>query len=151
MADYRAKRHSVLDTLKKDLGRGFLDKEVTIRGTKFKLHTLNEDEETWADSYTRSSSPIAMLNSRKAPRLAASIRALNDVPIGELFSYPDDMPQEAKKGLEENPVQKKFWIREQMLYFLAEDAGRPFIIELYEALSQLEEERNEALKEIPKS
>lgn len=152
MADYnKAKRNSVLESLKKDLAKGFIEKEVTFHGFKFKLHTLNEDEETWADSYVRSTTPVAMLNSRKAPRLAASIRAINDVPAEDLFGYPDDMPKELKKALDENSVQKKFWVREQMLYFLAEDSSRPFINELYEAQSALEDERDKAIQEIPNS
>jgi hypothetical protein len=151
MADYKANYHAVLETLKKDLAKGFLEDEVTVRGFKFKLHTLNEDEETWADSYIRSTTPVALLNSRKAPRLAASISAINGVPVTELFTYPDDMPKEVRQGLDDNPIQRRFWIREQMLYFLAEDAMRPFINELYEHLSKLEAKRDEAIKEVPNS
>ena len=150
MSDFRAKHHAVLDNLKKDLRKGFLDKEVVVQGTKFKLFTLNEDEETWADSYIRSSTPMVMISSRKAPRLAAAIRSINGVNLPELFSFPDDMPADTKKALNDNPVQLKYWYREQMLYFLAEDSIRPFINELYDALTALEEERAEAIKAIPK-
>lgn len=151
MGEYKAKMHSVLETLKRDLSKGYLEKEITVRGCKFKLHTLNEDEETWADGYTRTSTALAMITSSKAPKLAASIAAVNDVPVAELFSYPDDMPKEVKRGFDDNPIQKKYWVREQMLYFLCEDANRLFINELYKAMSELEEEREKAAEQVPNS
>lgn len=149
MADYKAKRHSVLENLKKDLEKGYLEKDVTVQGYKFKLHTLNEDEEIWADGYTRTNTPLSMITSSKAPRIAAATAAINDVPTGELFTYPDDMPENTKKALAENAIQKRYWLREQMLYFLAEDGIRPFINELYQALSALEDERSRAFEQIP--
>lgn len=148
---YKAKRHSILESLKSDLSRGFLDKEVTVRGYKFKIHTLNEDEESWADAYVRVSTPLTMLNSRKAPRLAASIKAVNDIPVDQLFIYPDTMTDEQRKNLNDNPIQRRYWCREQMMLFLAEDAIRPFIDELYGEYSKLEEERDKAIAELPKN
>lgn len=149
MPDYKARRHSVLESLKKDLAKGCLEKEVTVRGYKFKIHTLNEDEETWADGYTRTSTALAMVNSSKAPKLAAAISFVNDVPTSELFTFPEDMPDEVKRGLNDNPIQRKYWLREQMLYFLAEDGIRPFINQLYSTLFELEQERDKAIEEIP--
>lgn len=149
--DYKAKRHSVLENLRKDLARGSLSSEVTIKGFKFKVATLNEDEETWADSYMRTNSPASMYTSRRAPRLAAAIRALNDVPVDELFTFPDDMPKGTKDRLLENPIDKRFWIRDQVLMFLLEEGNRGFITELYAELSKLDEQRDEAVKEIPNS
>lgn len=146
MADIKAKRSAVLEALKSELKRGFIDKEVVVSGHKFKLHTLNEDEETWADSLTRSNNVMATFSSRRAPRLAAAISEIDGSKVEELFLYPDDMPPEIKKGFDENPVSKRYWLRDQMLYFLAEDSNRPFISELYDNFEKLEAERDEAIK-----
>lgn len=151
MSDYRAKRSSVLDNLKKDIFKGYIDKIVEINGHKFKLHTLNEDDEVWADAYVRTSTALSMVTSRKAPRLAASIMEIDGVSANNLFEYPDDMPIEAKKSLDENPIQKRYWIYDQMLYFLLEESNRPFINELWSKFEELEKAREEALKELPKS
>jgi hypothetical protein len=149
--DYRAKRHTVLDNLKKDLSKGFIEQEVAVLNTKFKLRSLNEDAESWADGFVRSSSPLAMVNSRKAPRLAVAIQTVDGVSLDQLFMYPDDMPEKAKQALDENPIAKRYWLWEQMLYFLSEDAGRPFVNELYDALARMDESRDQSLEKIPNS
>lgn len=149
--ELRGKKHAALESLKKDLSQGYLEKEVTVSGHKFKLHTLNEDEETWADGYIKTLTPTAFLSSRKAPRLAAALMEVNGVPKGDLFGYPDDMPKEAKQALDENPERKKQWVREQMLLFLAEDGNRLFIERLYSALEELDQERAKAIEALPNS
>lgn len=149
--ELRAKRNVVLENLKKELAKGFLEKEVMVRGHKWLLHTLNEEEETWSDTFVNTASPAALLGSRKSPRLAASIKAMDGVPVDSLFLYPDDMPKEVQKALNEDEVRKRFWIRDQLLLFLNEDSHRVFIEELYSKFMELENDRNEAIKEVPKS
>ncbi len=151
MADYVAKRNPVLENLRKDLAQGYLDETVTIRGHLYKLTTLTEEEESWADTYIRTNSPASMYSSRRAPRLAAAIKELDGVVNHELFLFPDDMPEAVKKRLNENPIEKRYWIRDQLLMFLLEDGNRPFINDLYEVLSRLDNKRDEAIKEIPKA
>lgn len=149
--DVKAKKHPVLQALKQELAKGFIEDEFTISNHKFKLHTLNEDEETWSDSFVRPVSLTAAISSRKAPRLACSISALDGVPVDQLFQYPDDMKEDERKAMDENAVAKRYWVRDQMLYFLAEESFRPFINELAEKFNELEKRREEALKAIPKS
>ncbi len=151
MADYVAKRNPVLENLRRDLSKGFLDETVEISGHKYKLTTLTEDEETWADTYTRTNSPASMFSSRRAPRLAASIKELDGVLVQDLFLLPDDMPESVKKRYNENPIDKRYWVRDQMLMFLLEDGNRKYITDLYEVLNRLDEKRDAATKEIPKS
>jgi len=149
MVDFKAKKHSVLETLKKELSRGFLEREYTVSGHKFKLHTLNEEEESWADGFTRSTTVMASITSRKAPRLAVAISAIDDIPVDKLFDYPDDMPKEVQVELNTNNIARKYWIRDQVLYFFAEDSNRAFIVDLFDKLAELEKERDEALKVLP--
>jgi hypothetical protein len=151
MADLKAKRSSKLQLLKQELSRGFIEKDFEIAGHTFKLSTLSEDDETWADTYLRISTPAAMISSRKAPRLASAIRAIDGEPREVLFQFPDDMSPEMKKALSENAVQLRYWYNDQMLYFLLEDSNRPFINLLWEKYESLEKDREEAFKELPKS
>lgn len=148
--DYRAKKHAVLEGLKKDLSKGFIEEEVEIRGHKFKMHTLNEEEEGWCDAFVNMSTPSSMISSRRGPRVATSITAVDGVSLSELFSYSDDMTEEQKKNLDKDPVQKNYWYRSQMLYYLMEAAHRPFISDLAEALSKMESRVTEVVKELPK-
>lgn len=149
MSDIKAKKNKLLETLKSELSRGFIETEVKVLGHNFKLRTLNEDDEVWADSFLRTNSAAAMLSSRKAPRLAAAIASIDNVDANGLFEYPDTMSADDKKVLDENPVQKKYWLHAQMLMFLSEDANRDFINVLWDSYSKMEEQRAEAIKQIP--
>lgn len=150
MAEYKAKRHSILDNLKSELLRGFLKREYMVANHKFSLSTLNDEEETWADAYMRPTNMMATISSRKAPRLACAIKAIDDVDVERLFTYPDDMPKDIKASMEDNPIQKKFWIRDQVFNFLSEETNRSFVNELFEKFNELEKERDGVIKELPK-
>ncbi len=149
MDNVRAKRHSVLETLRKDLAKGFISKEVLLGDYTFVLHTLNEDDEIYCDQYVRTISPLSLATSRKTPRLAASIRSINNIATGDLFGYPDDMPLEVRNEIDKDPIRKKYWTYDQMQVFLAEDCVRPFINRLYEEYEELEKKRDEAIGELP--
>lgn len=149
--DYKAKRHSILDSLKADLVKGSKETEVSIMGRKFKLTTLSEDEEVWADGYIRNSTTMALISSRRAPRLAAAIKSIDGVSVAQLFMYPDDMEKAKRDELDKNEIMHKWWVREQVLLFLSEDSCRPFITTLYDEYEKMESDRADAIKEIPNS
>jgi hypothetical protein len=149
MAEGKAKRHAVLEALKTDLSRGFLEKTVTVNKFKFVLSTLNEDDEVWADSFVRTSSTMSIVTSVRVPRLACSIKSVNEIPADKLFEYPEDMPKEVQQELDKSDVRKKYWVHTQMMLFLSESGIRPFVNDLYKEYETLESQRNEALKEIP--
>lgn len=149
--EYKAKRSHVLDSLKKDLMKGYRESTVDIYGRSFVLKTLNEDEEIWADGYVRATSTLSIISSRKAPRLAASIKSIDNCDVATLFDYPDSMTDAKRKELDSNIILRRYWVREQMLLFLSEDSSRKFVNKLYEAFEELEKQAAEAIKEIPNS
>jgi len=152
MSDFTgAKRHAILKTLSTDLAKGFIEDTVKVGGHTFKIATLNEDEESWSDTFIRTSSPASIYSSRKAPRLAAAIKSIDEIPVAELFTYPEDMKPDVRERLNENPIQKQFWLRNEMLLFLCEEGNRTWINELYETLSKLDDKRDEATKQIKNS
>jgi hypothetical protein len=148
--EYRAKYHQVIADLRTDLAKGHLEDTFDVGGHKYVMHTLNEDEETWADTFVRTNSPASMISSRKAPRIAAAIKSIDGVAISGLFSYPDDMPKDNKQRLDNNPIEKQYWLRDQMLYLLADDGFRSYTNELFACLVKLDERRDEAIKVLPK-
>lgn len=147
--DYKSKRNKILEDLKQDLLKGRREKEVTLFGRRFKLATLNEDEESWADSYIRSTSTMAIISTKKAPALAVAIREIEGQPVSSLFDYPEDMPAEVRAVLDKNQIQRSYWVREQMLMFLAEDSNRKFVTSLYDAYEELLRESDEAMGKLP--
>lgn len=150
MPEYKAKRHTLINTIATELRKGFIEDSITIDSHKYRLRTLTEDEEVWADQFMRGNSPLTMITSRKAPRLAAALISIDDIAVADLFDYPDDMPDAYKKSLNENKTEKRYWLCLQVLYFLTDDSCRPFIVKLYDCLDALYNKRDEAMKEIPK-
>jgi hypothetical protein len=149
--DNKAKRHALLKTLSSELSKGFIEDVVKVDGHSFKLTTLNEDEESWADGFIQAPNPASIYSSRKAPRLAAAIKSIDGLTIAELFTYPDDMEKAYRSRLDENPIAKQIWLRSQLLEFLSAEGNRPWINKLYTALSALDDKREEATKEIKNS
>ena len=145
MADkVKAKLHAALSRFKEEVKKGFIEKTVEISGTKFTLHTLNEDEEVWADTYTRPTSPMSYLSSRRAPRLSVAIKAVNDVPVAELFTAPDDLSDDEKEKLKDSST-KRYWLYLQLMAFLAEDVPSSVVEKLYAEYETLLKERDESL------
>lgn len=149
MAEYRAKRSAKLELLKEELKKGFIEEEFEVGGHKWRLRTLTEDDECWADTYLRTMSTAAILSSRKAPRLAVSIVSLDGELTKDMFGIPDDMPAEAKKDLQDNPVRFKYWLYDQMLYFLLEEGNRSFVNGLWEKYEALTTKREESAPAVP--
>lgn len=148
MPDNKAKPSKAILALKEELKKGFIDTEVTVRGHVFKLRTLTEDDETWADSFVRSISPMSMINSRKAPRVAASIMSIDGTPASDLFEFSDSMPEEEKKQISSDAHSKRYWLYNQLLMFLMEDSNRHFITELYAAYEKMEQSAVDGIKEV---
>lgn len=149
MADV-AKKHKVLQDLKREVQIGFIDQEFVVRGRKFKLKTLNEEEETWSDQFVQTGgTPYAMIVSSRSPKLAVSITHIDDVPVSDLFEYPEEWSKEQRADLDTNPLRKKFWLRTQMMQFLANDLDREFILELFKAFKELDDRRSEVIKQVP--
>jgi hypothetical protein len=140
----KSKVHAALSKFKEEVKKGFLEKVVEIAGTKFTLQTPTEDEEVWSDTYTRPTSAISYMSSRRAPRLSVAIKKVNDIPISDIFTPSDSTSDEEKEKLKE-PETKRYWLYLQMMAFLAEEIPPPVVEKLYEAYEELLKERTSAL------
>jgi hypothetical protein len=136
--DIRAKRHSLLENLKRDLSKGFVEKEVTIDGHRYRLHTLNEEEESWVDAHVPMNATIASFTQKRAPRVAVALTHIDSLATHELFTYPDSMSKEQKDVLENDQESKKLWLREQVLLFICEEGNRGFVNKLNDELLTME-------------
>lgn len=146
---YRAKRHQVLTDLKVELHKGYIEDEIELSGHKFKLKTLSEEEELWTDTYTIGSTAMAIMSSMRLPKLAVAIVSIDDLPVSKLFDFPDDMEEKVKKGIVEDEVRMKYWLRDQMMMYLSEDTVRPFVSKLWEKFAEMDKRRADAMAAIP--
>lgn len=150
MAD--AKKHKILLDLKKEIQVGFIDQEFDIRGHKFKLKTLNEEEETWSDQFLLSTgTPYAMIVSARAPKLAVSITHIDGTSVADLFEYPEEWSPEQRRDMDTNALRKSYWLRTQLMTYLQKDMDRELIMDLFKAFQTLDERRTEVIKQLPNS
>lgn len=148
MALENSKRHKILNDLKQEISRGFITEEVTVLGRVFKLKTLNEEEEAWSDQFLQPATAYSILASARVPKLALSIVSIDGLAPDQLFEYPDNWSFEEKEGHEKNAVRKLYWLRTEMMKFLA-DLDRSTILELWSAYSKLDQRRAEVIKQSP--
>jgi hypothetical protein len=151
---FKAKRAKILQDLKEELGKGFVSDTFEVMGHKYKIATLNEEEEQWADHFVVLVTASAMNSSSRLPRLACAIKEIDGVPVNDLFEAPspDDSDEELAtlgKRIKEDPVRRIYWLRDQMLLFLSEEGFRPYIAKLWESYAKLEARRDEATASIP--
>jgi hypothetical protein len=150
-ADLRAKRHKLLADFTEEIRVGFIEDTFEVRGHQWLIRTPTEDEVTWADRFIQSSSPIAFVSSRRAPKLAVSIKAMDGVGVTDLFQYPSDMDEDVKAELERNRAQKQYWIYSQLMAYLIESVPSPVVEQLYAKYEELIKRQYKALEEAAKT
>ena len=140
----QARRHSALKNFFEDVKKGFLKEDVVLAGHKFTIHTLNDEEESWSDGFIRSTSAVSYVSSRKDPRLSCAIKAVDDIPVDQLFE-PDTSMSDSERERIKEPTAKLYWLRLQLMLFLSKEIPPPVTDALYKKYEELSSKRDEAL------
>lgn len=141
--------HQLLKDISASLSQRYIAKHFEFGGHKYTIQTLTEDDENWVDSYVRSDNPLQMISSRRAPRLAASIKAIDGIPIEHLVDM-SGLDDERRKALEKEPVMRRYWVYGEFLKFIATNYDRDMVIKLTDEINKLDKRMEEAVKELPK-
>lgn len=146
-----AKQSPVLKAFFKQVEKGFIGSTIKLGNFTFVLRLGDEDADVWSDQYIRPSTPMAFVSARRAPRLATAIQAIGQgdstpIPLAQLFDYPDSVTAEQRRALDENPVNKQYWLWGQLMAFLTQ-LPAPVTEKLYSEYDKLVTERDQALKE----
>lgn len=145
-----AKRHKILDDITAQITGTEKSGVMELIGHKFFMTTINADEEVWADSHTNTSSPMAVLTSIKAPKLAAAIKSIDGVKIDDMFEFSDESSQEDKNYHMQSQYRKRYWEMTQLLLWLC-DRPDNVINDLYKFYLDLSKQRDESWDELKKS
>ena len=145
-----ATRHKVLADIETQTRGTEISDVIEVAGHKYLMSTLTADEEIWADSYTNASNPVVIITSMKIPILSASIKAIDDVKIEELFEFPKDIVEFDKQFHSQSQFHKRYWLMSQMMLWLG---PRPpsMISELWKFYVGLVERRDKSWDELKKS
>jgi hypothetical protein len=145
-----ANRHKVLSDIETQTRGTEITDVFEVAGHRYLMSTLTADEETWADSYTNATNPVVIISSMKLPALAASIRAIDDVKIDELFTFPEDITEFDKQFHSQDQYHKRYWLMSQMLLWLG-PKPQLMINELWRHYVTLIDRRDKSWDELKKS
>lgn len=143
----RAKPNKVLQDFFDEVSVGFIEDTFKLRGKKWTIRTPTPDEEAWADRYIQPDSALSYIATQRISRLAVGIKSIDDVPLADLYSYPDDMTAEVRKTLDGDPDRKRYWLYSQLMASLAADVPPPIIKKLWEKYDALMSRQSKALDE----
>ena len=143
-----AKRHQVLQDIAVQTKGIELTDVCTIAGHKYLISTLTTDEEIWADGYVNVSNAMSAFTSAKPPVLAASIRAIDDIGISDLFEFSGD--EKIREFHTQSIWHKRYWQMSQLLLWLG-DRPSSLLDELWKEYKKLEKRRDESWDALKKS
>lgn len=148
-------QHPLLTETEALVRGAFLEEVFVCAGRRWKLRTLEYEDERWADSFTDGRTLYAVGRSRSHPAVAASLVAIGPldehealVPVETLFPLPASMSAEERQRLAD-PVAERTWRREQILAWLS-SSKIPFDVveQLANGVLRLARRRQEVLQQL---
>jgi len=146
----KAKYHSVLNDINKQLGGQELTITADVAGHTFFMSTLTADEEMWADGIMQVNSPAQAVSSFRMSRLAAAIKQIDGVSVPDLFQFPDEMNEERKREYRSSKYSKRTWEMGQVYMWLGE-LPMAVIDDLAQKYQEISKKRKESLDQIKNS
>lgn len=154
-----AKRHALLDVISGELAGAHCEADFEVLGHKYRLRTLDPQEEAWADRYVDGQNFYQTAKNRRAPYVAAALVGVYGPDsetkeerlfrVDELFTPSDDMPDIQRALIDSNSEFYATWLRDEVLKWLvAKDKHGPYVQQLYARFLELEQMRNEALENL---
>jgi len=153
----------ILEDIERDTDQGSITDTFVAFGYRWEMTTLVEHELSWASQFMISSSPMAMMQSMRAPTLGIAIRKIGVdkddqslVPVEQFFirqyeaaNGPLDSPlQRAISST--NPFAKQYFFADQLFRWLAKRDPR-LVEKLWGCYNQLLERRAAAADAMGKS
>ena len=139
----------ILLDLTQELQSEFLSDTFEVRGRKWEMKLLNEEQTSWSFGLIKANNQIELALSSRLATMAIGIRSINSVSIEDMFkddyANQDEMQSELYKDLPYSLALA------QMFYNYLKEAPPSFIGELHEKWTELEMRRAEAQKELKNS
>ena len=142
---------NVLLNLQKELDGLFLEDTFIIHNNKFTLRLLSESETIWTFQFMDPKSTLSLAVAARLANLSIGLRAINGIPIPEVFKETfDSMPEDKRNQLvAEHKEESKIYAALVMDWLSAQPSV--FVNELHNVWQDLEERRIEAQDEVKNS
>lgn len=145
--DIKLKENKALSDLRAQLRGASITDSISVFGHKYTLQTLEPRDEDWVNEEGGRAATIAGIAFRmQKPRIAASLLAIDDVNVIELFVLDDSVSKEIRDAIAGNPQRLREWRRAQILAFIEEVFDKDLLDELDAFYSKLTERKRVSLK-----
>lgn len=147
----KAADHTLLTDITTQMKGSQIEDTFEVCGRKYTLETLSQPDETWADGYVDGVNFYQTGKARRIPYLTAALRAIDEIPIADLFPLPKDAPEDMRKAVVEDPSLLLAWRRDQLFKRLSADPpllSPPVISQLWVHYQELDNRRAEVLENI---
>jgi hypothetical protein len=143
------KLHSILLDLQTELNNEILTDTVEVRGRKFEIRLLTEEETAYAFGLVRSNNTIELALSARLANLSIGIRSINGVSVADIYS--DEYLSLTPEELEQYSNDSLTFVYAKLFYNWLKVQPPSFIGELSDKWQALETRRVEANKQIKNS
>lgn len=143
-----SKRHPLLAEITSALNGNLPETSTTISGVTYKMRLLKPEAEDWASSKTSGDTITAAVLSTRKPTLAAALLSINNVPVEQLFQLPDSMDLKDRERVASDPMQMRYWRREEILSWLREEQDADVLDLLYAAYKDMADEHRKAIQSV---
>lgn len=149
MSTSKKKVHPLLQELRSALNGDIPKETVKVGKFEFLMEASTPEGEEWANARTSGETLAAALLSTKIPSVSVSLRAINSVPVEQLFEVPDDLDKNVREVIMTSPREMRLWRWGQIYDWLLTEASMAIIDELYKTYNALQKRQRDALKELP--
>jgi hypothetical protein len=144
-----AKRHPLLAEVSAAVNGEVPRESVKIGKFEFTLEAPSAEGEEWANAQSKGESLAATMLSMRTPSVAVSLRAINNVPVEQLFEPGDDMDKDVKTLMLKEPRAMRRWLWAAVYDWLLVECNPAVVDALYKVYSGLAQKQREVLKALP--
>lgn len=144
----KAKTHPLLASIRSSIDGKLPSTFAFIQDHKYSLQLLKPEGEEWVASNTVGTTPTAILMNVRKPTVAASLTAIDDIPVETLFQLPDSIDAATKERVLNNSDLLRDWRRSQVLDFVRNGLDGVIVEALYSAYVKMAEEHKQSLREL---
>ena len=142
----------ILSNLQKELAGDFLQEEVEVRGHKYLMRLLTEQENSWTFKFFKAGNELSLAVAVRSAQLAVGIRAIDGIPLKDCVKGKFEALTEPERTslLARNENSEHLAAAELFVEFLV--AQPPdFVGELHDAWSTLQRKHEDSQAALKKS
>lgn len=144
-----AKKHPLLAQVSAAVNGETPRDTVKIGKFEFTLEAPSAEAEEWANTQAKGENMTSALLSMRAPSVSIALRAIDGVPVEQLFEPGEDMDKDVKAALMRDARALRRWTWNAVYEWLLEECNPAVVDALYKTYGTLAQKQREIMKALP--